>query len=138
MATFSELLTALRTRVQTQVADVVSAPLVFDNESDEHAKTHNIWLRASLVPGDSERKTKNRVRHHFNTIIDIFIKVGLGTKSSDQIVDIILAKGAFRSVQADGITYRVPTPQYLGRSEKFQAFFHTQVSIPSYGDILNV
>ena len=125
---------------RVKVTDVLapgfpSMPIQYDNhETDKAEYPDPIWVRVSVLPSDSKHVgtgTVGRFRVTGTMIVQIFQELGKGTADTLSVLDTI--RDAFTSITEDGITWRVPTVNNIGRSG---TWWQTNIVCPFYSDNL--
>jgi hypothetical protein len=131
--TYSELEQTIRLRVHDKIGKKYK--VFFDNELVEKPEHPvEVWLRAAVRIGLNDLVglgAKRLFRFSGVLFVQVFTRIGLGTRDPNTIVDEVIR--AFRAVTENGITYRTPTPNHVGRME---TEFQTNILCPFYSDDL--
>jgi hypothetical protein len=123
----------IRSRFKTQVADAETVEVQYDNAPFD-APNDTLWIQLSILPGDSILAEIGETKTYRNpgvAIAAIYAPVGIGTKSSLEIADVINA--AFRATSDSGVTFRTPSVKRIGRTRDGNSW-QTNVSIPFFSD----
>ena len=123
----------IRSRFKTQIADILSLPTQYDNQS--YTKPANVlWCRLTILTGESFQASfggagGKRFRTPGTMVAQLFNPVGLGDKAALAAADSIVA--AFRAVTDTGVVFRTPSVQRIGRTE---SEWQINVTCPFYVD----
>ena len=116
-------------------------PIVWDNapdprleaDADSGVNPLRTWIRLTVLVGEANQTQLGTVKV-FRTVgvmtAQIFTILGIGNAEGYQIADRIA--DLFRSVSADGVVYRTPTVQNIGRTNDW---WQINVSCPFYSDL---
>lgn len=129
---YEALINAINTRFGTQVEDVLSIPVAYDNMPFDNPPADSEWIRFTILTGHArvaEYGLTNRYRRVgvFKAIVHTPVETGLQTAA--QHADVIVT--AFRAVTADGVRYKDPDVKQEGRSGNW---WRVTVTCPFYSD----
>jgi hypothetical protein len=117
---FETVSNTIRSRFKTEVADVESISVQYDN-SPKITLTEAIWARWKIRPGVSMQadfgSSTKRHRTFGLAIAQVFAPVNSGTKDLLSVIDTIVA--AFKAVQDGTVVFRTPSVSNIGRTGKW-------------------
>lgn len=125
---------AIRSRFNTLVTTAMSLPTQFENDGDFSAPETALWARLSILPATGNQHSigdpgNNVFRDSGLMIVSLFYPFGKGDKPIYDMVDMI--RPLFQSRTEDGVTYRTPVPQRIGRAGKW---WQVNVTVPWQSD----
>jgi len=121
---------AIRSRFKTQIEDVRSVSVTYDNGPDTHPDDET-WIRFTIRPGGSaaiEVGPSSPVRTVGVAIAQIFVPVEAGDKVGLDHATAILA--AFSQQTAGGVQYKTPTWRVVGREPRDSKWWQINVTCP--------
>jgi hypothetical protein len=134
-----EVANVVRARFERYIQVPFDIFVAYDNAPvDENQLDGKLWARCTMVDGDGEQltlgKTK-RFRTYGALVVQVFGPIGSGDAGIREVVDEI-DQGVdenniclFRSVKADGLTWRTPSITNVGASGKW---WQINVTCPFY------
>lgn len=142
MAAFGALHDALRARFGTQVEDVLSIPVLYDNsppfESDENPSSPpnpqtDVWARFTVLPGETviaeTAGTLNTFRTSGVVQVQLYGPLGIGDDALLSAVDTVV--DAFRVVSVSEFTLRSPS---ITAGRRDGDWHRIDVSAPFFAD----
>lgn len=134
--TIETIANSIRSRFGTTVEDVESVTVHYDNEPFE-SPGDSAWIRCHIVFGEAVRRSLGSSSSRYRSVgvmmANIYTPIGKGDKAGLAIAETV--RDAFRSVTADGISYRVPSVIPVGRSDNGK-WWQINVNCPFYFDEL--
>ncbi len=133
--TYEALANTIRTKFQTDIVIPASLTEVtfYDNqEAGRPEYPKDLWLRVNILNGEMRQASLGAARRFRTTGIlevQIFVPIGRGTKSSDEVIDAIVV--SFRGVSENGVTYLSPSREPQGRPD---SFYQINVTVPFWSD----
>lgn len=119
--THEQIANAIRKRFKDEVATPQSLPTFYDNEGTEAKPADGPWCRFSVRPGEDFQVSTGGDSRRFRTpgvaVAQLFAPAGSGDKVLKELVDVVRVK--FRALTADGVTYRTPHEEVMGRDSKW-------------------
>jgi hypothetical protein len=131
--TKTEITNAIRSRFETQIADVLSLVTQYDNQSaDKPDKVQ--WCRLTIITGETmQASIGNPSGQRFRTpgimIAQIFCPIGAGDSGLWDLADSI--ESAFRCVTDTGVTFKTPYSTKIGKTGNE---WQINVTCPFYAD----
>lgn len=119
-------LEAIHNTIRKRFGDNVQVPENLDTHYDNspHEHVQPVHARVTILLGESLQTTigaSKRYRTPGTMVVQIFVPVADGDARALQLADKVNAEGLFRSVTADGITWRKPSTTRLGTvDEEYQ------------------
>jgi hypothetical protein len=112
--TYEELHSAIRSRFQSQVAEVLDLPTIYDNDPTDPPTDNSIWCRFTILDGASRRTVCGVPEYRLVgvAVAQLFGPVGRGDQALAEIADAIVA--AFRGLSDAGVRYGDAYPQTVG------------------------
>ena len=125
--TYEAICNAIRTRFEAQITVLENVTTFWDNAPATPPDTAP-WIRLAIRPGDAERTELSIKAYRIPGVAfaNIFTPIQLGDKSALEFADAIVAK--FRSLSADGVTYRTPSVSVVGATQG--KWWQVNVQIP--------
>jgi hypothetical protein len=128
---FEQIENAIRSRWYNNVQLPQQITTYHDNQDVDDVPSA-LWCRVTVLPGQSEQVSlgsQRRFRTPGVMIVQVFQKVGLGTKSVNELIDEINSN--FRGVSIVGMTFRTPSVQKIGEAE---GWYQVNITCPFYSD----
>ena len=122
---------AIRSRFEDQVGEPQGATVLYDNEFEQTPST-GVWMVVTIQTGETQQADLGpvpRYRTAGQIVVEIYQEAAEGDYTTTALADEVAR--AFRSLTADGVTYRSPSLTQLGRSGKW---WQQNVSCPFYYD----
>ena len=105
----------LRTQLQTQVGDVLSLPILFDNAPE--VDTSDAWLRCAIITGTTVRTGSGESRTAGIVDVSIFTPLGEGDNQGVTIAEAVVQ--AFLPSTVQGVKFLLPSASSIGSSGRF-------------------
>jgi len=130
--TFDEIVNAVRSKFQQEIAEVESLFTLYDNQDSDDQPDNEIWCRWSVRLGQSfqaEIGVSGRTRTPSVAIAQLFAPVGAGDGEQMELADKI--SDAFKHVTTEDVRYQTPSVATIGRRENW---WQVNVTCPFYAD----
>lgn len=122
---------AIRSRFKTEVADVLSIPVLYDNAPGDPPDGEAEWIRFTILWGNASQTEFGGHTAHRDValaVAQIFVPAGKGDGRSAEIADAIVPK--FRAISiGEGVTFRTPYLTTVGRTGQY---WQVNVSCPFF------